>query len=199
MKHTYTKCLDCDSRFRRNKDPHYWAENPCALCKNTRQIIDPKEILCNLCGESMCPLGTMNEQHPHGLHEAKVAGGYDSHHLFDMTSYTFSFCEKCLRELFNQCKIKPNIYDNIDHAPKTWEEEQKEYEYRVWKDNGGYHQAYLNKKCNFVKDCPNEAIYTHFVSDEFTEGCCCEEHKNLFVYINSKLTKFIPNMLKAFL
>jgi hypothetical protein len=199
MKHNYIKCLSCDNRFNLNKDPLYWKENPCEFCKNTRQVIDPKEILCNLCGECMCPLGTMNEQYPHGLHEAKVDGGYDSHHLFDLTSYTFSFCEKCLRALFNQCKIKPVIFDSIDHTNKTWEEDQKQYEYRIWKDEGGHHQAYLNKKCNFEKDCPNEAVYTQLVSDEFTEDCCCEVHKSKFNYGNVKFTKFIPNVLKAFL
>jgi len=32
-----------------------------------------------------------------------------------------------------------------------------------------------------------------------TAGCCCEEHKDLYAYSNSKLTKFISNILKPYL
>jgi hypothetical protein len=186
----------------------HWADEDrrtrtCSGCNNSKLALDPKEILCNMCGGSMCPLGTHNEQYPHGLHEATVSGGYDSYHLFDCTSYIFSFCEQCLRQLFIQCKIKPKILDSgIDGEgtdEESWERDQKAYEYRIWKDNGGFHQAYLDRKCNFEKDCPNEAIYTQLISDDFTEGCCCEEHKKLYGYSNSKLTKFISNTLKPFL
>lgn len=203
MKHNYVKCQTCAHQLKHFSEKD-WAAVPCSQCKNTRQVIDPREILCNLCGECMCPLGTMNEQYPHGLHGAVVEGGYDSYHLFDMTKYTFNFCEKCLRSLFNQCKIKPDVQEMGNYGLEldvstTWSKDQIAYEYRVWKDNGGHHQAYLNKKCNFVKDCTNEAAYTQLISDEFTEDCCCEQHKDLFPYANGKLTKFIPNVLKAFL
>jgi hypothetical protein len=156
-----------------------------------------------MCGGSMCPIGTHNEQYPHGLHEAKVIGGYDSYHLFDCTSYVFSFCEKCLRQLFNQCKIKPKLIDSgIDgegSQEESWERDQEAYEYRLWKDEGGHHQSYVNRKCNFVKDCANEAKYTQLISGDFTENCSCEEHKELWGYGNSQLTKFISNTLKPFL
>jgi hypothetical protein len=201
-KHTYVECQGCNWRLENSPD-HDWKEHPCRQCNNTRQVIDPREILCNLCGETMCPLGTHNEQYPHGLYKAKVTGGYDSYHLFDMTRYTFSFCEKCLRQLFVQCKIKPDLadmdFDGNATREELWEQDQEAYEYRVWKDEGGYHQAYLDRKCNFKKDCPNEAVYTQLVSGDFTEGCCCEEHKELFGYSNSKLTKFITNVFKPFL
>lgn len=203
MKYKYVKCQACAYQLANFPDKN-WANDPCDQCKNTRQVIDPREILCNLCGECMCPLGTHNEQYPHGLHGAVVIGGYESYHLFDMTRYTFSFCEKCLRNLFNQCKIKPDVHEVDIYGLEldintTWDNDQTAYEYRVWKDNGGFHQAYLNRQCNFAKDCPNKAVYTQLISDEFTEGCCCEDHKDLLTYGNSKLTKFIPHVLKAFL
>lgn len=175
----------------------------CKQCNNSRYVVDPKEILCNLCGETMSPLGTMNEQYPHGLYEAHVTGGYDSYHLFDMSRYTFSFCEKCLRKLFMICEIKPDIadmdFDGNATSEELWEQDQEAYEYRVWKDNGGHHQAYVNRKCNSKKDCPNDAVYTKLVSGDFTEECSCEEHKDNRMYANSKLTKFVPNVLKPFL
>lgn len=200
MNHTYVKCSACAYRIENFLEPNFWISNPCEFCKNTRQVIDPKEILCNMCGECMCPLGTMNEQSPHGLHKAEVEGGFDSYHLFDMTSYTFSFCEKCLRKLFNQCKIKPSIVDHIDHSHENWEKDQEAYEYRVWRDDGGHHQAYLNRKCNAAKNCPEDAVYTQLIEDEFTEDCYCENHKeSVSNYSMIKFTKFIPNVLKPFL
>jgi len=193
--HNYVECNHCghwDDSQRRN--------NVCEACNNTRTVIDPKEYICNRCAGPMRPLGSHNEQYPHGLQEVAVSGGYDSYHLFDCTTYHFSLCEKCLRELFNQFKIPPAISDTLGGlTPTAWEEDQEAYEYRVWKDNGGHHQAYLDKKCNFVKDCPNTAIYTQRISGEFTENCTCEEHKELWNYMNAKLVKFIPDVLKPFL
>lgn len=205
MKHTYIKCNSCATRVENYSEPDFRSAHPCEHCKNTRLVIDPKEILCNMCGECMCPLGTMNEQYPHGLHKAKVDGSFDSYHLFDMTRYTFSFCEKCLRGLFNQCKIKPDVHEmdsyglNLD-VNTTWEKDQEAYEYRVWRDDGGHHQAYLNRKCNAAKNCPNEVLYTQLIEGEFTEDCCCEKHKEMLSeYTTIQFTKFIPNVLKPFL
>lgn len=201
-KSNYVECKGCKWQLESFPDRD-WKEHPCNRCGNTRKVIDPREILCNLCGETMCPLLGINEQIPHGLHQAKVTGGYDSYHLFDLTRYTFSFCEKCLRQLFVQCKIKPDLADmDVDNnvtSEEAWAQDQESYEYRVWRDEGGHHQAYLNKKCNFEKDCQNKAIYTQLISGEFTEGCCCEEHKELFGYSNSQLTKFITQVFKPYL
>lgn len=164
-----------------------------------------------MCHERTNKYGTWRADTPHGLYEETVIGGYESYHLFDMTAYTFSFCEECLRKLFLQCKIKPLVTDLTFSSSPTglptiepgeivgWEQDQKSYEYRLWHDNGGHHQAYLDKKCNAVKDCPNQAVYTllHNHTD-FTEDALCEEHKD-HKYMNSTLVKFIPNVLKPFL
>lgn len=199
-------CKEWEEAWHLLPEPHEVRD--CRRCNNTKKIDDPREVLCNLCGECMCPLGTYNEQVPHGLYNAKVTGGYDSYHLLDMSQYTFSFCEKCLRQLFIQCKIKPEIHDmnfdlnfnpTIAYQEYSWEDDQKSYEYNVWRDNGGHHQAYLNRKCNSIKDCPNDAIYTLLHNDiDFTENSFCEEHKNR-KYGNSTLVKFISNTLKPFL
>lgn len=194
-----TQLVDC------NRCGHWTDERRfkevCEQCNNTRKTIDPSTILCNMCGECMRPLGTMNEQYPHGLEGVKVTGGYDSYHLFDMTTYTFSFCEKCLRKLFNECKIKPMVQDTIDLHPieYAWQKDQEAYEYRVWKDEGGHHKAYMEKKCNSVKDCPNRAVWTLLHSGEFSEDSACEEHKLIRCYSNTRPTKFISPVLRAFL
>jgi hypothetical protein len=168
-----------------------------------------EEVLCNMCGESCCPneevpSGTWRSDTPHGLIRANVTGGYDSYHLFDLTEYIFSFCEKCLRKLFIQCAIKPKIHyvlaDGNPFEKGSWEKDIEAYEYRVWRDDGGHHQAYLNKFCNRKKNCSNRAIYTVLISSDFSEECVCEEHKDSWGHvINAELVPFISNGLKAFL
>lgn len=195
-----TKLVDC------NRCGHWSDERRfkevCEQCNNTRKTVDPSTILCNRCGECMRPLGTHNEQYPHGLEGAAIQGGYDSYHLLDCTTYKFSICEKCLRELFNQFKIKPTIIDSlgtIDEKEDPWVLDQTAYEYRVWKDEGGHHKAYMEKRCNSVKDCPTRAVYTLLHSGDFSEDSACEEHKLTRCYSNTRLTKFISPALRAFL
>ena len=183
--HTLVDCGRCN----------YWDTETkrlrvCGGCNNSGKVVDPRELLCNLCGESVCPIGTMNEQYTHGLYEAKVTGGYDS--------YQFSFCEKCLRGLFNQCKIPPDLTDHSGEE-EDYAQDREAYEYRVWRSEGGYHQAYVDGKCNAVKNCANKATYTQLISGEWTESCSCEDHKELWQYSNSQMVKFIPNVLKPFL
>lgn len=213
--HTYVECTRCKWQIEQNLvTDRDWDKDPCSRCNNTRLMINPKEILCNMCGESMCheitvPSGKWITDSPYGLFETSVVGGYESYHLFDMSRYTFSFCEKCLRQLFMQCKIKPQVHDMcfaenlfgplVVRSEESWDKDQACYEYRVWLDDGGHHQAYLDGKCNNKKDCPNKALYTLLHNDtEFTENSFCEEHKDN-KYGNSTLTKFIPNVLKPFL
>jgi hypothetical protein len=202
----YIECLECQSFSIEDR-----ILRKCRRCKNSRWIENPKYMLCNLCGDSLCyaanlsnpPYEGYGAQTPFGLYNAKVMGGYESFHLLDMNEYTFSLCEHCLRKLFMQCKIPPKVQysDNSDHPSKYgFAQDQEYYEFRVWENDGGCHQAYLNGKCNRVKNCPNDAIYTRLHNDDqFTENCMCEEHKETFGYSNSKLVKFIPNSLKAFI
>lgn len=170
----------------------------CNNCNNSKLIENPKYILCNMCGDSL----SKNEYSISGLKDIKVSGGYYSYYLLDNNLYKFNLCEKCLRELFMQFKIKP-LVNEIDWEgiipENIWEEDQAIYEYRVWVDSGEAQKAYKNGKCNYVKECINDAIYTQFLGNSFTEKCCCEEHKNLFNYANSTLVKFIPDSLKPFL
>lgn len=119
-----------------------------------------------------------------------------------MSRYTFSFCEKCLRELFIQCKIKPDVddinFDNEVLEETGFESDQKQYEYKLWRDAGGHHQAYLERRCNHTKDCPKKAVYTVRINDDFSEDCCCEEHK-WHEGGSIRLVQFIPHVLKPFL
>ena len=77
-KHNYVECHNCKWRLEHQPD-FDWAKNPCRRCNNVREIIDPKEVLCNMCGEGMChnievPSGLWSTDDPHGLYDAKVQG-----------------------------------------------------------------------------------------------------------------------------
>lgn len=199
--------IDCDRCA--NWTLEYKQKSICSTCKNTRQRINPKTILCNMCGESLChdiktKSGRWHSDEAHGLIGASVMGGYESYHLLDMTSYTFNMCELCLRKMFNQFVIKPKVADNDfsgNSTPEEWERDQESYEYRVWKDEGGFDQAYLNRQCNIKKNCPNTALYTILFNGDYSKECSCEDHKD--VHKNNtrqfKITKFIPDDLRAFL
>jgi len=197
----YIDCKNCS--YNLSEDPNFdWAKYPCRRCLNTRKVPDLTDALCNLCGDKLCHkiqtlYGLWEALEPSGLLQAEVVGGYGSYHLFDSTHYTFSLCEKCLRNLFYQFKIKPNL-SSIFYKELLYEVDQEDYEYRIWKDAGYHHQAYLNKYCNVIKNCPNKAIYTVLCYNEnFSENSSCEEHKSPFG--NLRHVPFISNDLKNFI
>lgn len=81
------------------------------------------------------------------------------------------------------------------------EQDQSSYEYRVWQDNGGHHQAYLDQKCNRKKDCSNKAEYTILYSSQtYSEECACETHaEDCRKYPGQyKIVPYISEILKPF-
>lgn len=78
------------------------------------EIVD--DVICNKCGES-CMSVDDDFKTPYGLNEVVVSGGYYSNYLEDLTTYTFSLCEKCLSELFKTFLIpvhKSGLYENYE-------------------------------------------------------------------------------------
>jgi hypothetical protein len=68
------------------------------LAKDIQEIT---EIFCNKCGMSCRGhVGNLN-----GLIEATVSGAYDSTHLEDGDVYTFSLCERCIKELIDSFQL----------------------------------------------------------------------------------------------
>jgi hypothetical protein len=63
-----------------------------------------EDIICNKCGNSCRPPGIEDF---YGLIEVGFSTGYFSPAFPDGVSYTFSMCEKCLKEIFDTFKIKP--------------------------------------------------------------------------------------------
>lgn len=177
--HSEINQVDCDWCIDWGEDRR--KEVRCPRCNDSRKVPDPKEVICNLCGECTRPLGTFVEQSVHGLENLEVIGGYFSTHLFDLRSYSFSLCEKCLRNIFNQCKVPPLVQEvSLSGFPSInfpstntymydekieYSQDKESHDYRMWCDQGGHHLAYLNKKCNSVKNCCNAAMmpYTQYI------------------------------------
>ncbi len=186
-------CCHCDYKGR---------SSYCGTCNDSGLI---QEKPCNLCGDDMTMINGIDNGDAAGLKDVSVMGGYNSYHLFDLNNYKFSFCEKCLRKLFEQCVIKPKITDYTTDENISWDEDQKAYEYRDWANSAKFHEAYLKRRCNTIKDCPNEAIYSiQLDEDEITiteQGVCkeCAEDKDFFLPHNGKLIKFVSNQVRPFL
>ena len=75
--------------------------------KVNRKVEAIDNIVCNKCGDScLIPIGKHTEiKESTGLIEQTISGSYLSPHLEDCTNYTFSLCEKCLIELFEEFEI----------------------------------------------------------------------------------------------
>lgn len=69
-----------------------------------KTVEEIEDVTCNRCGGTCMS----REGERYGL-SALVSGGYESTHLEDMTAYQFDLCEKCLVELFEEFKIKPQV------------------------------------------------------------------------------------------
>ncbi len=171
---------------------------PCDICNKTRMMIDPNDVLCNMCGERNRPKGH-NEAYSFGLENVSVSGGYESTGLLDMHTYTFNVCENCLRVLFNQFKIPPKVKDGFEEI--DFKKDQEYYEYHQWKYSlDGEKEAYKAGLCNtMIKACPNKAIYSVYYSGEFSTDCCCEEHKSWYGNtFGIELKPFISDKIRKF-
>lgn len=79
------------------------------LITEEKDIIE--DIICNKCGKT-CNKNFEDSKlnpDPYGLIEVTVSGGFLSKPLHDGNSYTFSLCEQCLQELFDNFKIPVEI------------------------------------------------------------------------------------------
>lgn len=175
----------------------------CKLCNNSGFKYNPEFVKCNSCAGPMTT--KYNSNHIYGLQNIKCSGGFYSEHLSDLTNYQFNLCELCLRNLFNSFIIKPNVsssfnkdmYENMS----SYEDDKKHYDLKIWKENGGAHQAYLNEKCNAIKDCPNLAVYSLFYDDneDFTENSFCEDCVKNLHYSKKELKPFLKNSMRILL
>lgn len=194
----YINCSHCSHIKNRHMTGYL-----CPKCNNSLLVPDPSNLLCNLCGSSMRSehkYSAALSDEPIGLHNSQVSGEYFSEHLLDLHTYIFSLCEKCIRDLFSKCVIPPTVINYSDGIMCDYFTDQKIYEQELWKKSEAYNQAYLDKKCNAVQNCPNEAVYTILISDEeqWSNNCSCEKHKHP-PDRNTKYVRYIPPNLKILL
>lgn len=69
---------------------------------NVRPLYEPRDLCLRPLDDGTLTNGSFN-----GLIEHTVCGVYGSDSLEDMTSYTFSLCEHCLKELFDTFATPP--------------------------------------------------------------------------------------------
>lgn len=96
----------------------------CGRCQGTGLV--SQSFVCNGCGRTM-PTSD-------GLPEVTIEGGYSSFYLFDMTSYRFGLCERCLRDLFERMVVSPDVYSyghGSDEPPYTYLDDRTNYADRL--------------------------------------------------------------------
>jgi hypothetical protein len=126
----------------------------CSSCKGRGVVRTRGSWLCNGCGDCLCPgkEGEMNGDCPHGLVDATVTGGYSSEHLSDMTSYTFSLCEKCLRDAFATFKNPPKT---VSYNFSGEDEDEEPYAKEV-----------ADKAAYEARNAVEKRIFQHFVDTD---------------------------------
>ena len=172
----------------------------CYKCKGFLLIVDPKEENCNLCGNNLHPEDS--EFEPYGLVNTAVTGGYFSTHLSDMSKYTFSLCESCLRDLFVKCKIKPEIEDmlsSMDSYAVIFDADQEQHENRMYERSEKPQLKYNAGICNVNRNCFNKAVYSLFSNNKFTTKCSCEEHYDVYWERYYEKRSFISKSMLPFI
>jgi len=201
----YTNCLACKELRESNDDSDLVLATKCRDCDGKGVVRTPESYLCNNCGESLIPLDMEKDckPSPYGLVEKTVSGGYFSDYLWDCTTYTFSLCEKCLRDLFDQFKIPPQIGGYMGGGAETYEEDSFYHQERLWRKAGGKLEKLKQGLCNDKSFCQNEAKYRIFSSSDLTDHSCCEEHRvnnencMNYEFVNFELTKDIFSLKEA--
>jgi len=164
----------------------------CHRCKGTGIVRDPKSYVCNRCGGSLAGDADMGFGEQYGLVEASVSGGYSSPHLFDCTTYTFSLCEKCLRQLFAKFEVPPAVSSSLNYTgeAETYDEDLRHYNYRLWRKQGCHIERLKLGNCNAIIDCEKAATLRKFCSGSLTNDCSCDEHGPLHTYANTWTVPF---------
>lgn len=85
--------------------------------EKTVTVEETDNIICNRCGLTCFKGDPGYGKSPYGLIEACVEGGYHSNALSDMTAYTFSVCEECLKVFFDACVVPPLVRSDGETIP----------------------------------------------------------------------------------
>ena len=147
----------------------------CSVCKGTGFVRSAEDYVCNNCSGML----TISEKEdgckadPYGLLETTVSGGYFSNYLLDCTNYTFSLCEKCLRDMFDKFVVPPYMTGACD----SYAEDSLYHKEKLWKNAGGELEKLKLGLCNNQSTCTNPAVWRIICSGGLTESTTCDEHK----------------------
>jgi hypothetical protein len=202
MNQPSVKYEPCDRCSGARAENDYKRALACRLCKGTGYAPAIGETPCNGCGGTMAS-GTRpdDRQVPQGIYQYEISGDYDSPALSDMTTYTFSMCEHCLRTWFEGCKVPPKTerYDLVGIRPNELEDyaaDHESYKYQQWKENLGYANAHLHGICNQTRSCGKPAKWTVALSESLTDHCLCDDHKDSWSgCTNGAIVPFVPDAL----
>lgn len=194
-KSMYEACKRC-SEARAEQD--YERALRCSLCDGKGFVPRPDAHPCNRCGGSLyTPEGTVSEQVAYGIEHLEITGAYHSEGLNDLHRYTFSLCERCLRAMFQEWKIRPKVelvtLHDIVEKEIEFEEDQRLWEEGEWRHTGGHALARMQGLCNATKACGKPAAYSVKQSGYLGDECRCEEHKDHDQNcLNAELLPFVP-------
>jgi hypothetical protein len=174
----FENCTNC-AELRGNGE--FAAANRCWQCKGKGFCRKPESYLCNKCGEGMTDPDSKEDRNIYGLIEATVSGGYGSPHLLDMNRYIFSLCEKCLRTLFDECKIPPQM----GGEEQSYASDRASYEYNQWIRSSGPREKFAKGLCTEQRNCMNEAVYVNVRSGLIHEEAYCLEHSKRYQHNNN--------------
>jgi hypothetical protein len=168
----YKPCYRC-AEYRASGDWDFALK--CSNCDGKGVVRTVSSYPCNNCGGSMSD-GEGEQGWPMGLVEETVGGGYNSFHLTDCTSYTFSICEKCLRAMFVTFKIPPTVQDRLG-GDGGYAEDLDFYQYRLWEAAGGDVERLLAGGCNWREHCHEPAVWRCLSHGKLRDRSRCDAHK----------------------
>lgn len=149
----------------------------CDRCRGSGHILNPKWVTCNMCGGNMSCDSEHDETSMYGTGPLSVSGGYFSPHLTDTTSYHFAFCERCLRTIWNQCKVKPRIDFYMGEDDSTYEEDEEGWKIGQWVKSGGRDRKLPTGICTRDEWCKKKSTHLYVCSGDIVSNeRFCEEH-----------------------
>lgn len=164
-------CKHCDEDRR---DGKFTKATQCTPCGGTGIVLAGERLRCNGCGGTLSN-DFCKEHEVVGLPLVKVDGQYQSTHLNELHTYSFSICEICLRKMFESFVIPPKVL-TFAKGEITYEEDLDKHRQNLWLNEKGDLQKLSTGLCNRTKDCPNRAEFRELRIDGVGEKNYCNFH-----------------------
>ena len=179
------ECSDCaNNTYCNNHNSYYRPFNPNFI-----------NLLCNSCGENVYNATNYKNTNEKELREEyfvkiQYTGGYNSDYLTDTIGYDCFICEKCLRNMFDNFKIKPytrreQVFEDTDDYDNSYNEDSEYFKNKKFKESPKFIENYRNKICNMYYSCKNKAIYSYKRVDyngnsKIIDLCSCKKHASFY-------------------